>query len=110
MCFVGLLFGLAISCDGPRGTANEVRKAIPEAEVLNQPPSVVQDRLRSLILPNGERLSVGKFDPNRRIIWTQVRDQHMRARDNWNVIVIVHVDTVPRAVRIEAYQSAVNPL
>ena len=76
--FFGMLLLLENGCGEPRGTADQVRKAITAAEVLDQSPSVVQDRLRRLVLPHGERLWVGEFVPDRRVIPAQVRDQHMR--------------------------------
>jgi hypothetical protein len=109
-CFFGLLLLLGAGCGAPRATADQVRQAITEAGVLKQPPSVVQDHLRGLVLPEGERLWVGEFEPDRRVIPAQVRDPHMRSRDDWNVQVTVHFDTVPRAVEIEAFASAANPL
>jgi len=108
--FLGIIPLLANGCGAPRGTADQIQQAITEAEVLHQPPAVVQDRLRRLALPDGERLWVGEFEPDRRVIWAQVRDQHMRSRDDWNVNVTVHFDTAPRAVQIEASASAANPL
>ena len=106
-----LVLSLALSaCAGDWEEPEEVRSAMLGAGILGQPPDEVERRLRALRFDEGRRLELDSFDPRRLELGGALRDSLGRPRTDWNVHVVVKFDSANKAVAVEAYDSAVNPL
>lgn len=97
-------------CVDSQPSPEQVRAAVLDAGVLGQSPTEVERRLREGALPGGAKLEVDSFNERQLDIRGAVRDSNGRPPEDWSVVVLVHFDSLRRAVSIEAYDSAVNPL